>query len=264
MKELSIFSAQRSTSFQILYCVLVRFSRTSNRTMHGNKDSDGSNHLRNTETLTELTVSQWNSSGIFSKDSIRCSSVKKSKVYCWDKARHQKLSQAGLYSSRCSTTSPVDQKTMNKNAGQMPISFLYMQKDLEQDNGHFLVLVLKRSGILSVKIVHKRMRQNGGQDDVGIRRKRTSNFLCYKPIVQKSAQKQRPWKIVDTLCSRPESDWDFFSHNHFCKSAQSSRSSRRNVWRIRNSSRHCGRTIEFLIRAKRDLDRSAFGLWSPC
>ena len=50
---------------------------------------------------------------------------------------------------------------MNKNAGQMPISFLYMQKDLEQDNGHFLVLVLKRSGILSVKIVHKRMGQNG-------------------------------------------------------------------------------------------------------
>ena len=40
------------------------------------------NHLRNTETLTELTASRWNSSGIFSKDSIRCSSVKKSKVYC--------------------------------------------------------------------------------------------------------------------------------------------------------------------------------------
>ena len=95
---------------------------------------------------------------------------------------------------------------MKKNAGQMPISFLYMHKDLDQDNGHFLVLVLKRSGILSVKIVHKRMGQNGGKDDVGIRRKRTSNFPCYKPIVQKSAQKQRPWEIVDTLCSRPGSD----------------------------------------------------------
>ena len=32
--------------FQILYCVLVRSSRTPNRTMHGNKDWDGSNHLR--------------------------------------------------------------------------------------------------------------------------------------------------------------------------------------------------------------------------
>ena len=46
MKESSIFNAQRSTSFQILYCVLVRSSRTPNRTMHGNKDWDGSNHLR--------------------------------------------------------------------------------------------------------------------------------------------------------------------------------------------------------------------------
>ena len=31
---------------------------------------------------TELTASQWNSSGVFSQDSIRCSSVKKSKFYC--------------------------------------------------------------------------------------------------------------------------------------------------------------------------------------
>ena len=30
-----------------------------------------------------------------------------------------------------------------------------MQKDLEQDNGHLLVLVLKRSGTVSVKTVHK-------------------------------------------------------------------------------------------------------------
>ena len=37
----------------------------------------------------------------------------------------------------------------------MSISFLFVQKDLEQDDGHLLVLVLKRSGILSVKIVHK-------------------------------------------------------------------------------------------------------------
>ena len=34
----------------------------------------------------------------------------------------------------------------------------YAKKDLEYDNGHLLVLVLKRSGILSVKIVHKENR----------------------------------------------------------------------------------------------------------
>ena len=67
MKELSIFSAQRSMSFQILYCVLVRYTRTPNQTVHGKTDWDGSKHLRNTETLKESTVSQWNSSGIFSR-----------------------------------------------------------------------------------------------------------------------------------------------------------------------------------------------------
>ena len=79
MKESSIFNAQRSTSFQILYCVLVRSSRTPNRTMHGNKGWDGSKVHRNTETWTELMESQWNLSGIFSQDSPHCSSATKSR-----------------------------------------------------------------------------------------------------------------------------------------------------------------------------------------
>ena len=35
---ISLFSAQKSTYFQILYCVLVRCTRTPNQTLHGNKD----------------------------------------------------------------------------------------------------------------------------------------------------------------------------------------------------------------------------------
>ena len=93
---LSIFNARRSTSFRILYCVLVRFSRTPNRTMHGKKDWSGSNHLKITEILTESTVNQWNSSGIFSQDSTRCSSVKKSNVYCWTSMRHNIQSSTKL------------------------------------------------------------------------------------------------------------------------------------------------------------------------
>ena len=59
---------------------LVSYTRTPNRTMHGKTFWDRSNHHRNTETLTESTVSQWNSSGVFSKDAIRCRSVKKSSL----------------------------------------------------------------------------------------------------------------------------------------------------------------------------------------
>ena len=47
-------------------------------------------------------------------------------------------------------TSLVDQKTTKKNVWQMPNSFLYLQEDLEKDNGHSLVLVLRKSGTLSV------------------------------------------------------------------------------------------------------------------
>ena len=62
--------------------------------------------------------------------------------------RHLRVSQEQSYSCRCSTTFPVDQKTMNNNAWRMPISFLCMQRDLEKDNGHLLVQVPRRSGIL--------------------------------------------------------------------------------------------------------------------
>ena len=80
-----VISLQRTKVYvfsdSVLLC-LGKIHQNPNQTMHGNKDWDGSKHLRNTETLTELTVSQWNSSGIFSQDSLRCSSVKKPTVHC--------------------------------------------------------------------------------------------------------------------------------------------------------------------------------------
>ena len=57
-----------------------------------------------------------------------CSSVKKSKVYCWDQEKNQRISQDELSSCRCSTTFLVDQETMKKNASQMPISFLFFAR----------------------------------------------------------------------------------------------------------------------------------------
>ena len=44
--------------------------------------------------------------------------------------------------------------------------------------------------------------KNGRKDDVDIRRKRTSSLPCHESSVQRSTQKQRTWKTVDTLCSR--------------------------------------------------------------
>ena len=68
------------------------------------------------ETLTESVENRRNSSGTSSEDSIRCSSAKKSKVCFTDCEKHQKFSQEESYSCRCSTTLPVEQETMSKNA----------------------------------------------------------------------------------------------------------------------------------------------------
>ena len=92
--------------------------------------------------------SRRNSSGTSSQDLIRCSSATKSKVYCTDWEKHQKISQEEFYSCRCSTTFPVEQEIMNKNVWQTLDSYLCMQENLVLDSGHLLVLVPKRSGIL--------------------------------------------------------------------------------------------------------------------
>ena len=47
---------------------------------------------------------------------------------------------------------------MKKNVWQMLDSCLCMQEDLEKDKGHSLVLVLRKSGTLSKKTVHKEFR----------------------------------------------------------------------------------------------------------
>ena len=67
----------------------------------------------------------------------------------------REISMDGSSSCRCSLTSHVDLRTTRKNASQTPNSFLSMQRDSEQDIGHFSVLVQRKSGTLSVKTVHK-------------------------------------------------------------------------------------------------------------
>ena len=157
----------------ILYCVWVRYTRTLAQTQHGKKDWSSSKVQRNTESWTELMVSQLNSSGISSQDSTRCSSVKKFKSYCWDWMKHQRILLDGSSLCRCSMTSHGDQKTTRENAIQMLNSFLHLQEDSEQDDGHFLVLVQRKSGILSVKIAHKVNGTRWQKNDGDTRRKRT-------------------------------------------------------------------------------------------
>ena len=56
--------------------------------------------------------------------------------------RQQRISQEEFNGCRCSTTYPVDQETMKKNASRMLNSFLFVQKDLEQDSGIVAVQIV--------------------------------------------------------------------------------------------------------------------------
>ena len=76
-----VISLQRTKVYVFSDSVLClgKIHENPNQTLYGNKDWSGSKQHRNTETWTELMVNQWNSSGIFSQDSLRCISVKKFK-----------------------------------------------------------------------------------------------------------------------------------------------------------------------------------------
>ena len=54
------------------------------------------------------------------------------------------------------------------------------------------------------------MGQNGREDDVDTRRKRTPSLPIHESIVQSPAQEQRRWKIVDPLLCRPGHDYNCF------------------------------------------------------
>ena len=54
-------------------------------------------------------------------------------------------------------TSLVTERATKKNVWQKPESSKYLQRNLVLDNGHSLVQVLKRSGILEKRIVHKEL-----------------------------------------------------------------------------------------------------------
>ena len=155
MNKSSVSSTQRSTYSHILYCVLERWTRTLNQILHGKTDWRGSKVHPSAELWTELTVSQGNSSGTSSQDSPHCSSTTKSKSSCLKWANHQNNLKDGSSSCRCSTTSHGDLRTTRKNASQMLNSFLSMQRDLEQDNGHSSDLDQRQSGTLLVRTVHK-------------------------------------------------------------------------------------------------------------
>ena len=105
MKPLSIFSAQKSTSSQIVCCASGGSFNIRSPTKLGKTGLEGSCPRKATEIMTVSMESRLYSSGKMSQDSQRCSSAVKSIPGTWEK--HQKLSQEEFSLCQCSTTFPV-------------------------------------------------------------------------------------------------------------------------------------------------------------
>ena len=92
-------------------------------------------------------------------------------------------------------------QAIKKNVWQMPESSPYLQRDMVLDNGHLLVQVLKRSGIVRKRIVHKQFGiitrtkccWNSKKADVLI-------FRVTTPLSRCKLKKQRTQQIVSTFC----------------------------------------------------------------
>ena len=147
--------------------------------------------------------------GIFSQGSPHCSSSTKSKSSCQKWAKSQNNLQDGSSSCRCSMTSHGDLKTMNRNVNLTPTSFLSMQKDFQQDVGHSSDLGQKKKWYSTYDRVADWMMIKFGESG-------PPSFPCHESTVPRNAQKQRRWKIINTLLRWWWNDWSCFSHNYFC------------------------------------------------
>ena len=212
MKESSIFSARKSTSFRIQCCALERFTKNPESKKKSWQQRLG--WLKSSSKLQKLWQNRWEANGIrveyFPGFNTLQLSHKVQEFTVQIRRNTTKLHRNNSILCRCWTTFLVEQKTMKKNAWQTLDSFLYIQEHLEEDNGHSLVLVLRKSAPLSVRTVHKeswaKLQKgccwNSLRADVEL-----SVLRPHCPEV--NSKKQRTWKTIDTLCSRPGNDWDF-------------------------------------------------------
>ena len=193
-KKSSVSRTRRFTYFQILCYAFERWTRTHNQIMHGKTGGCGSKVHQNTELWTQLMVSQWDSCGILSQHSPHCSSATKSKSSCLKWAIHHTLKD-GSSSCRCSVTSNGDLKTPGR------WSFLGPGPEKKWYSTHGSRPQREWDRVI---------------DDDKICRKRTPSFPCHESTVPRNAQKQRWWKIINTLLRWWRNDWNCFSHNYFC------------------------------------------------
>ena len=218
MKKSSVSRMQRFMYSQILCYVLERWFRTQQQILLENSSwicFKGSSQYRTLDTIDgepmefERNISQ---------DSLHWSLSKKSRS-SWTTWANHNNSKDELFSCRCSMTPYGDVKTMKRNLLPIPHLCLFTKRF---PAGHWL-----RNKVVFhwQRKTRRKMGSSRWIDDDQIRRKRTPSFPCHESIVPRNAQKQRWWKIINTLLCRWGYDWNCFSHTYLSISSVSTEQS---------------------------------------
>ena len=180
----------------------------------GRQSWRGSRVHHNTELWTQLIVSQWNSSGIFSQDSPHCSSATKSKSSC------QKMSDQPdefngriIFMSMLNDISWGSEDNEQECESDVNLVSIYAKRFPVRTLVIPLTWIRKEVVFYLWKQTTRRMGQSRWIDGDKIWRKRTPSFPCHESTVPRNGKKQRRWKIINTLLRWWGNDWNcFFAH----------------------------------------------------
>ena len=205
----SLLHTQRSTYFQILY---YAFGKVYENPLSITVWEDKLTWCKSSPQYRAFGHSWWWANGIrveyFPRIHHIAALLQSPRVHVKNRAYNQTISMDGSSSCRCSTTSHGDPQAMNRNANWAPNSFLFVREDFHQDVGHSSNLDQKRSDILHTSIDHE---ENGTESLKwwwSGSEKADTSLPIHKSTTSRSAQKQRWWKIINTLLRRWGNDWN--------------------------------------------------------
>ena len=244
-KPSSIFNARKSTSFQILCCVLEGPSASEVQWILEDKIG----WITTSQSYGDW-LNQWRAYWIRVEYFPRIHLVavlrhnRRSIEQDWKK--HRKLSQEIFHICRCSTTFLVTKKTMKKKFGNAEV-VPNMQRPCSEKKWY------------SRKEDPQEIWDNIAEKMLLVRRFSVLRHYC--PEVNSEAKDTR--KTVDSLCCHSRDKWDNFSHNCFCKSAQSLRA-------VANMSEECesphdqsGKPDVIINCSQWNQDGRSFENWRP-
>ena len=216
MKKSSVSCTQRFTYFQCFYYALQRWTRTHNQNLHGKTVWRVSKVHQNTELWTKLMVSQWNSSGVSSRDSPHCSlSVKSNSCLSRLSVEPEIFTRQIIFMSMFNDISwgSKDNEKECESSAQL-VSFCAKRFSPGQWS-FFGPGAEKKWYSISEDSPQGEWDRVAEQMMMKFAESRHQVFQSTSPIIQRSAQELRWWKIVNTLLCRWRDGWNCFSAQLF-------------------------------------------------